>query len=133
MPMMFPVQTNMKAYLSFYKVPLRTLWKDDRDWISSPNDSTNNLEPPYIAVADDAFNENSLMGVSGLVDYLGVPVTSLQGDTTGSFETNTDPKLKVPSNGYSAWSVSGTMTSFADITTPLSLNQITSIPLAEAN
>ena len=37
MPMMFPVQTKMKAYLSFFKVPLRTLWKDYMDFISSAN------------------------------------------------------------------------------------------------
>ena len=35
MPMMFPVQTKMKSYLSFYRVPLRTLWKDYMNFISS--------------------------------------------------------------------------------------------------
>ena len=46
MPMMFPIQTKMKAYLSFYKVPLRTLWKDYMDFISS--DNTEEYEPPYM-------------------------------------------------------------------------------------
>ena len=39
MPMMFPVQTKMKSYLSFYRVPLRTLWKDYMNFISSPQDA----------------------------------------------------------------------------------------------
>lgn len=115
MPMMFPVQTNMKAYLSFYKVPIRTLWKDYRDWISSPNDQSSKLEPPYISVKDSAFGEGALFGVSGLADYLGVPVTSVQGQVTGSVvTTDTDPKLSVPVSLFKTWGVTG---SFASSTT----------------
>lgn len=36
MPMMYPVQTRMKVSTSFYKIPLRTLWKDYMNWVSSP-------------------------------------------------------------------------------------------------
>ena len=110
MPMMFPVQTNMKAYLSFYKVPLRTLWKDYRDWVSSPNDQSSKLEPPYISVKDSAFGEGSLFGVSGLADYLGVPVTSIQGQVTGAFNTDSDPTLLVPDSKFKSWGVTGSIT-----------------------
>lgn len=76
MPMMFPVQTKVKAYLSFYRVPLRTLWKDYKDWISSPNDQNNDLEPPYMSFGQpNMFGEGHILGVGGLADYLGVPVT----------------------------------------------------------
>ena len=116
MPMMFPVQTNMKAYLSFYKVPLRTLWKDYRDWISSPNDQSSKLEPPYISVQDSAFGEGALFGVSGLADYLGVPVTSVQGEVAGAIvaSENADPKLLVPATLFKVWGISGSFASAAD-------------------
>ena len=75
MPMMFPVQTKVKAYLSFYRVPIRTLWKDYKDWISSPNDQNNDLEAPYLSIADSQYGDGNTFGVSGLADYLGIPVT----------------------------------------------------------
>lgn len=133
MPMMFPVQTNMKAYLSFYKVPLRTLWKDFRDWVSSPNDQSSKLEPPYISVQDSAFGEGALFGVSGLADYLGVPVTSVQGQVVGSIVTdNTDPKLNIPASTFKTW---GTVGSFASSTTGSGyvIKPLSSLSYNEAN
>lgn len=77
MPMMFPIQTKLKAYLSFYKVPLRTLWKDYQDWVSSPNDSTAKYEPPYMAFNPaTCFNGKELLGVSGLGDYFDIPIVN---------------------------------------------------------
>lgn len=80
MPMMFPIQTRLKAYLSFFRVPLRALWTDYADFISSPN-SDSTLVAPYLSTSktgtnlDALFKKGALMGVSGLSDYLGVPVT----------------------------------------------------------
>lgn len=80
MPMMFPIQTRLKAYLSFFRVPLRALWTDYADFISSPN-SDSTLVAPYLSTSktgsgfDALFRKGALMGVSGLSDYLGVPVT----------------------------------------------------------
>lgn len=71
MPMMFPIQTKMKAYLSFYKVPLRTLWKDYMDFISS--DNTEEYEPPYMNFSANDYNEGSTLSPSGLGDYFGIP------------------------------------------------------------
>lgn len=75
MPMMFPVQTKVKAYLSAYRMPLRALWKDYKDWVSSANDQTSQLEPPYMEFKPE-FGKKQILGVSGLSDYLGLPVTA---------------------------------------------------------
>ena len=78
MPMMFPIQTRTKAYLSFYKAPLRTLWTDYMDWISSANDPDSELNPPYITpYQTGAFDPKQIYGVSGLSDYFGVPITTV--------------------------------------------------------
>lgn len=74
MPMMFPVQTKVKAFLSFFRVPLRALWKDYADYISSPNEEST-LDPPYINFPASSFSENGALAVSSLADYLGVPCT----------------------------------------------------------
>lgn len=80
MPMMFPIQTRLKAYMSFFRIPLRALWTDYADFISSPN-SDSTLVAPYLSTdkSGDAksalFAKGALMGISGLSDYFGVPVT----------------------------------------------------------
>lgn len=73
MPMMFPIQTKMKAYLSFFKVPLRTLWSDYMDFISA--DNSQEYQPPYIKFPRTAFNEGKCLSPSGLGDYFGIPVS----------------------------------------------------------
>lgn len=71
MPMMFPIQTKMKAYLSFFKVPLRTLWKDYMDFISS--DNTEEFVPPYMNFKASDIQEGGALKPSGLGDYFGIP------------------------------------------------------------
>lgn len=71
MPMMFPIQTKMKAYLSFFKVPLRTLWKDYMDFISSEN--TEEFVPPYMNFSASDIKEGGCLKPSGLGDYFGIP------------------------------------------------------------
>lgn len=71
MPMMFPIQTKMKAYLSFFKVPLRTLWKDYMDFISS--DNTEEFVPPYMYFKASDIQEGGALMPSGLGDYFGIP------------------------------------------------------------
>lgn len=75
MPMMFPIQTKMKAYLSFYKVPLRTLWKDYMDFISA--DNTEEYQPPFIKFSGKSFSEGGALSESGLGDYIGMPVSNI--------------------------------------------------------
>ena len=76
MPMMFPVQTKVKAYLSAYRMPLRALWSDYKDWVSSANDQSSDLEPPYMSFPSK-FEKGDILGVSGLSDYIGLPVTMI--------------------------------------------------------
>lgn len=71
MPMMFPIQTKMKAYLSFFKVPLRTLWKDYMDFISS--DNTEEFVPPYMNFKPSDLDDGGCLKPSGLGDYFGIP------------------------------------------------------------
>lgn len=97
MPMMFPIQSRMKAYLSFFRVPLRALWTDYADFISSPN-SNSDLVAPYISGKSniDYFSKGKLLGISGLGDNLGVPVTySMYPATNLKPQTADDPVLKV--------------------------------------
>ena len=75
MPMMFPIQTKMKAYLSFFKVPLRTLWSDYMDFISA--DNTEEYQPPFIKFSASDFKEFGCLTPSGLCDYFGIPVPSV--------------------------------------------------------
>lgn len=84
MPMMFPIQTKMKAYLSFYKVPLRTLWKDYVDFISS--DNTEEYQPPYMNFSANDYNEGGALSPSGLGDYFGIPTNQqVSGTPIGNF------------------------------------------------
>lgn len=71
MPMMFPVQTRMRARMSFYKVRCRSVWKDYKDWFG-------NLKPgltkPYINFnTEDKLKKMASTGSLG--DYLGLPTT----------------------------------------------------------
>lgn len=71
MPMVFPVQTRMRASIAYFRYPLRALWKDYKDFIGNFREG---LEEPY-----HNFNSQSLLdkmlGTGKLMDYLGVPTT----------------------------------------------------------
>lgn len=71
MPMVFPVQTRMRASIAYFRYPLRALWKDYKDFIGNFREG---LEEPY-----HDFNSQSLvdkmLGTGKLMDYLGVPTT----------------------------------------------------------
>lgn len=71
MPMVFPVQTPMRARIAFFKYPLRALWKGYRDFVGNFRQG---LEEPYID-----FNSVSALktmaSTGSLGDYLGLPTT----------------------------------------------------------
>lgn len=71
MPMVFPIQTRMRATISYFRYPLRALWKDYKDFIGNFREG---LEEPY-----HNFNNQSIidkmLGTGQLMDYLGVPTT----------------------------------------------------------
>lgn len=82
MPMVFPVQTRMRANLHFFYVRNRNLWKDFPDFIAN----TKEVDPPYL---DMNGRYDDFLSVGGLGDYLGIPVT-LYGEygTSSRVETN---------------------------------------------
>ena len=47
MPMVFPIQTPLNARISFFKYPLRALWKDYRDFVGN---FRNDLVEPYLNI-----------------------------------------------------------------------------------
>lgn len=71
MPMVFPVQTRMKARIAFFKYPLRALWKDYRDFVGNFRDG---LIEPYINI-NNSYRLNKMVGTGSLGDYLGIPST----------------------------------------------------------
>lgn len=78
MPMVFPIQTTIVARLSFYKMPIRALWKNYQDWISSVNmPHHSSYVPPFISIpngmTEDEFHK--VFGNGSLCDYFGIPST----------------------------------------------------------
>lgn len=66
MPMKFPVQTPMRAYVHYFYVRNRTLWKDWMDFICGTKD---NLVLPWV----DPVDKKAFFRVGGIADYFGVP------------------------------------------------------------
>ena len=73
MPMVFPIQTRMRATISYFRYPLRALWKDFKDFEGNFREG---LEEPY-----HDFNSQTLLDkmlkTGQLMDYLGVPTTQI--------------------------------------------------------
>lgn len=71
MPMVFPIQTRMKARIMWFRYPLRALWKDYKDFVGNFREG---LEEPYIN-----FNTKErlkkMAATGSLGDYLGLPST----------------------------------------------------------
>lgn len=75
MPMVFPIQTRMKARVMWFRYPLRALWKDYKDFVGNFREG---LEEPYINFNTDA-RLKKMASTGSLGDYLGLP-TTLIGD-----------------------------------------------------
>lgn len=69
MPFAYDLQNRINARISFFKVPLRTLWEDYEDFVGN---FRNDLVAPFIDFNNREMVEN-LLTVSSLGDYLGVP------------------------------------------------------------
>ena len=70
MPMVFPVQTRLKANLHFFYVRNRTLWKDWSDFIGK----TKEVTAPYLQL--NATQKQNILSTGSLGDYLGLPTRS---------------------------------------------------------
>jgi hypothetical protein len=71
MPMVFPVQTRMRASIAYFRYPLRALWKDYKDFIGNFREG---LEEPYHDFRNQSMVDK-MLGTGKLMDYLGVPTT----------------------------------------------------------
>nr|DAH93073.1 MAG TPA: Major capsid protein [Microviridae sp.] len=71
MPMVFPIQTRMRASIAYFRYPLRALWKDYKDFIGNFREG---LEEPYHDFNSQSMLEK-MLGTGKLMDYLGVPTT----------------------------------------------------------
>lgn len=77
LPMVFPCQTRMRAYLHFFYVRNRTLW---RDWMDFIFGTKSNLVSPYLGVSTPVQYRPS-----ELSDYLGLPVVRYNSASTTSY------------------------------------------------
>lgn len=73
MPMVFPVQSRMRAHMHYFYVRNKNLWKQWENWISGL--VTNDEHPhPYLSVDDSKVKTGSIH------DFLGVPTTVVTHD-----------------------------------------------------
>lgn len=68
MPVVFPVQTKIRAHMHFFYVRNKNLWTGWQNWISNLRDNSETPHP-YIAPSADKVKTGSLY------DHLGVPTT----------------------------------------------------------
>lgn len=71
MPMVFPIQTRMKARVMWFRYPLRALWKDYKDFVGNFREG---LEEPYIDFNTEE-RLRKMASTGSLGDYLGLPTT----------------------------------------------------------
>lgn len=71
MPMVFPIQTRMKARIMWFRYPLRALWKDYKDFVGNFREG---LEEPYLDI-NSSEHIKKMASTGSLGDYLGLPTT----------------------------------------------------------
>lgn len=69
MPMVFPVQTRMRADLHFFYVRNRNLWKNYKKYYGMLDED---IVPPYLNITPQRLD---MLKTGSLADYLGVPTT----------------------------------------------------------
>nr|WNN13409.1 MAG: major capsid protein [Microvirus sp.] len=110
LPLVFPCQTRMRAYLHFFYVRNRTLYKDWMDFIFG---TKKNLVPPYLSSSSPVRYEPS-----SLADYLGLPCVYYNTDeklTYAVFEPVTQYRIKSDGTGAGDW-FKATFTAMSTVT-----------------
>lgn len=74
MPMVFPLQSRVRAHMHFFYVRNKNLWKGWEDFISGLK-SPESHPHPYVSLTDDKVTTGSIH------DFLGVPTTVLTGQS----------------------------------------------------
>lgn len=96
MPMVFPVQTPMRARIAFFKYPLRALWKGYRDFVGNFRQG---LEEPYIDF-NSAPALKAMASTGSLGDYLGLPTTVFGSYGTSETVSVTNIASQIPGNQF---------------------------------
>jgi len=94
MPMVFPVQTRMKARIAFFKYPLRALWSGYRDFVGN---FRQDLEEPYLDISTAA-KLKAMASTGSLGDYIGLPTTLFGEYGQGGESSLSIFKLACPGN-----------------------------------
>ena len=94
MPMVFPVQTRMKARIAFFKYPLRALWSGYRDFVGN---FRQDLEEPYINL-NTSSKLKKMASTGSLGDYLGLPTTIFGSYGQGAVALLNTGTLRCPGN-----------------------------------
>lgn len=94
MPMVFPIQTRMKARVAFFKYPLRALWSGYRDFVGN---FRQDLEEPYINL-NTSSKLKKMASTGSLGDYLGLPTTIFGSYGQGDAAPLTAGVLQCPGN-----------------------------------
>lgn len=107
MPMVFPIQTPLNARISFFKYPLRALWKDYRDFVGN---FRNDLVEPYLNI-NTVQRLNKMCSTGSLGDYLGLPTNYVGGygdeissDSFAGIMYSGSSRMPTPQTGESSWS-----------------------------
>lgn len=107
MPMVFPIQTPLNARISFFKYPLRALWKDYRDFVGN---FRNDLVEPYLNI-NTIQRLDKMCSTGSLGDYLGLPTNYVGGygdeissDSFAGIMYSGSNRMPTPQTGESSWS-----------------------------
>lgn len=80
-PMLAPIMHRVEAFVHFFFVPNRLLWKEWETFITAGRLGASNPVPPYVDM--ETARTNNLLNKSTLADYLGFPTPLPSGSYTG--------------------------------------------------
>lgn len=74
-PLVFPIQSSVRCHVSLYKIPMRILWKNFRNFYGQVGsdgqiNGQNSYTMPYIS-------RSAWTGTGSLADYMGIPSTKV--------------------------------------------------------
>ena len=99
MPMVFPVQSRMRADLKFFYVRNRNLWKNWKKFIGQTDRLGGDaVVPPTLKIMD-----KERLATRSLLDYLGVPTTIVKQSSASQY-------FPLSTSGKTPSSISGTVT-----------------------
>ena len=104
MPLVFPVQSKMTAYLHFFYVRNKNLWPNFQNWISGLEDHVH----PYIKQPQSFFKTGTL------ADYLDVPTSVVRDYSVYVAYTDVGRHGTVYSDGSTFFNTNGSVFNFSD-------------------